>query len=307
MEQADVPALVCRAKLAEQARRYMEMMGFMLHLAERKETAFSKEERNLLGIAFKNVITARRVSWRVLMANETQLSNKVSSLGDHKSTDGQKEMLKQCRLYRGVLEKEICKICQDILQSLQKHILPKTDPSIAALDSQVEAFARRSYKDVRGLEDDLKRLFSGEEAGSRILRITNAENVVFYYKMKGDLYRYLVETAADYRGVTSGEDINMALCWYYVSREVAKAHLSPADPVRLGLGLNFSVFYQQIMAAPSRACEVAKDTFDEAVLEMPARGSVTFEDSSLIMGFLRDNLTSWTKENRRPNKQEGKT
>eukprot|EP00954_Amorphochlora_amoebiformis_P021409 1346218-Amorphochlora_amoeboformis.AAC.1 len=29
-------------------------------------------------------------------------------------------MLKQCRLYRGVLEKEICKICQDILQ-VTKH------------------------------------------------------------------------------------------------------------------------------------------------------------------------------------------
>jgi 14-3-3 protein epsilon len=53
--------LVYRAKLAEQAERYKEMKQYMSDVA-RDDTSkdLSTEERNLLSVAFKNVIGSRR-------------------------------------------------------------------------------------------------------------------------------------------------------------------------------------------------------------------------------------------------------
>ena len=52
------------AKLAEQAERYEEMVEFMETVAKSSQgEELSVEERNLLSVAYKNVIGARRASW----------------------------------------------------------------------------------------------------------------------------------------------------------------------------------------------------------------------------------------------------
>jgi len=40
--------------------------------------------------------------------------------------------------------------------------------------------------------------------------------------------------------------------------EIAKAELAPTHPIRLGLALNFSVFYYEILNNPDQACKLAK-------------------------------------------------
>ncbi|KAF8969375.1 14-3-3 domain-containing protein [Flammula alnicola] len=57
------------------------------------------EERNLLSVAYKNVIGARRASWRI----------------------AQVSMIKG---YREKIESELAKICEDILDVLDKHLIP---------------------------------------------------------------------------------------------------------------------------------------------------------------------------------------
>jgi 14-3-3 protein epsilon len=52
--------------------------------------------------------------------------------------------------------------------------------------------------------------------------------------------------------------------FFCVAEETAKG-LTPANPIRLGVALNFSVFYYEIMGQPDKACDTARKAFDEAI------------------------------------------
>jgi len=45
---------------------------------------------------------------------------------------------------------------------------------------------------------------------------------------------------------------------YGTAFEVAKSEMQPTHPIRLGLALNYSVFFYEIKNAPDRACQLAK-------------------------------------------------
>jgi hypothetical protein len=67
--------------------------------------------------------------------------------------------------------------------------------------------------------------------------------------------------------------------------------MAPTHPIRLGLALNFSVFYYEIQNSPDRACQLAKQAFDDAIAELDTLNEESYKDSTLIMQLLRDNLT----------------
>ena len=48
-------------------------------------------------------------------------------------------------------------------------------------------------------------------------------------------------------------------------QDIALAELAPTHPIMLGLALNFSVFYYEILNSPDRACSLAKQAFNEAI------------------------------------------
>lgn len=83
----------------------------------------------------------------------------------------------------------------------------------------------------------------------------NAESVVFYYKMMGDYYRYLSEVAT---GENLEEYKENAKKSYEKATEAAEKDLPTTHPIRLGLALNFSVFYYEILNDPEKACTLAK-------------------------------------------------
>ena len=97
---------VQRAKLAEQAERYDDMASAMKKVTE-SGNELSNEERNLLSVAYKNVVGARRSSWRVISSIEQK-------------TEGSERKQSMARDYREKIEKELKDICQDVLVS-HKH------------------------------------------------------------------------------------------------------------------------------------------------------------------------------------------
>ena len=78
---------------------------------------------------------------------------------------------------------------------------------------------------------------------------------MFYYKMKGDYHRYLAEFAT---GNDRKEAAENSLVAYKAASDIAMTELPPTHPIRLGLALNFSVFYYEILNSPDRACRLAK-------------------------------------------------
>jgi len=236
---------VYSAKLAEQAERYDEMVEEMKKVAQ-SNVELTVEERNLLSVAYKNVIGARRASWRIISSIEQKEENK-----------GNESHVARIKSYRHKIEQELSGICQDILKVLEDHLIPTA---------------------------------------------TSGESKVFYYKMKGDYHRYLAEFATSAGRKEAAEN---SLIAYKSASDIAVTELAPTHPIRLGLALNFSVFYYEILNSPDRACQLAKQAFDDAIAELDTLSEDSYKDSTLIMQLLRDNLTLWTSD--MSTEGEGKT
>ena len=110
---------------------------------------------------------------------------------------------------------------------------------------------------------------------------------------KGDYLRYEAEFSTENERKKAAEESLQA---YKEASDVAKEELASTNAIRLGLALNFSVFYYEILNAPERACRLAKSAFDDAIKEIGNMEEGQYKDSTLIMQLLRDNLTLWTSD-----------
>jgi len=227
---------VYMAKLSEQAERYEEMASYMDSLVK-TTSELTIEERNLLSVAYKNVIGSLRAAWRI-----------VSSIEQKEEGRKNDEHVTLVREYRAKIETELSEICGCIIKLLDGNLIPSAN---------------------------------------------GGESKVFYLKMKGDYYRYLAEFKVGDDRKSAAEETMLA---YKNAQEIALAELPSTHPIRLGLALNFSVFYYEILNAADKACSMAKQAFEEAIAELDTLGEESYKDSTLIMQLLRDNLTLWTSD-----------
>jgi len=89
----------------------------------------SVEERNLLSVAYKNVIGARRASWRI-----------VSSIEQKEESKGNEQQVTLIKEYRTKIEQELAKICDDILGVLDNSLIP------AAGSGESKVFYYKMYR-----------------------------------------------------------------------------------------------------------------------------------------------------------------
>jgi len=105
IDEFSVDDLLGAAKIAEVAERYEDMCKFLRKLVQmksEKKEMLTVDERNLLSVAYKNVVGTKRQSRRIL--SEGQL-------------DMEKDMINN---YRRIVEKELEGVCNEVLELLNK-------------------------------------------------------------------------------------------------------------------------------------------------------------------------------------------
>jgi len=109
-------SLIQKAKLAENAERYEDMAEAMKEVTKMvDENGLAKEERNLLSVAYKNIVGAKRSSWRVISSIEQKATDKVDKLAAD---------------YREVIEKELSTVCHEVLDLLDNHLVANAEKDL---------------------------------------------------------------------------------------------------------------------------------------------------------------------------------
>jgi len=254
-DKLDHAGLISLARLAETAERFPDMCILMKKLVEAKckaGTPLKVDERNLLSVAYKNVIGSKRSSWRT-----------VSSIESPEDDAAWSEVTKE---YQTQIEAELQSICQEVIALI--------GPDINAGEDNKHEYGEWALLTTLKQEDKSD---------------THDETEVFYLKMIGDYCRYLAEI-----GNKSATAFTSA--FYEMAMEKAEASLAETHPTRLGLALNYSVCFYEILKKPDDACALAKKAFDGAIEKLDTLNDASYKDSTLIMQLLRDNLTLWTSE-----------
>ncbi len=152
-----------------------------------------------------------------------------------------------------------------------------------------------------GLVTDLKTTLEKEltDLCDRMLKLidnyllkktTPIESKVFYLKMKGDYYRYLAEfTSGDKHSQVANSSLNA----YKEANDLA-GELACTNPIKLGLALNFSVFYYEVMNDPATACQIANQAFQEGIQQLEKIEDDQYKDSTTILQLLKENIDMWS-------------
>lgn len=182
------------ARVAEQSERFRDMVDFLKPVISDKGPTLSQDERNLLSVAFKNLVSQQRTAIRTIGAIEQ--NQKYAKFATHMSD------------YKRKIEEELYRNCDEIIDTIRKSVLAKAS-------------------------DD--------------------ESRAFFLKMIGDYCRYIAESAKTERLEKTKND---ALSAYTEAVALAEKSLNACNSIRLGLALNFSVFYYEVMQDVRRACEL---------------------------------------------------
>ena len=159
------------------------------------------EERNLVSVAYKNVIQARRESWTKAIA----LQHKE----DGKGEEANQLDLETIHMYKQKIKHEIREICHDVFLLLDHHLLP------VSITVENKVFF---YKMQDEQTDVHKLLCSFVTVVDLIIRCR-----------KGDYYRYLMDITIEEKRQEFAEN---SLVAYTAGTEIARVELSPTHPIR---------------------------------------------------------------------------
>lgn len=224
------------AKLYERAERFPEMVNHIINFVK-LDPNLTIEERIILSAGFKNVISSKRASWRLMFTEEKKEEKKNS------------QNLNYTREIKARIEEEMRDICDLIQDTLDQYLIPNSK---------------------------------------------DHENKVFYLKLKGDYYRYRSEFAV---GKEFEEMVNLAEKAYKDAYEIAEKNIPIQNSIRLGLSLNFSVFYYEIKLLKEEACQIARNAFEEAIKIVDDLERNKAKDTLLIIQLLKENLILWNNDN----------
>lgn len=135
------------------------MINLLKPYVKNKAEDLDFEERNILSVAYKNAVGMRRIAWRAI--SKAQTMNKYSKFEEHIAA------------YLSKIEEECVDLCKDMLNLIQKHLLPKAKKSESGPESEVyflklQADYFRYVAEVGSTEDRI------EKAKTRALNSYNS-------------------------------------------------------------------------------------------------------------------------------------
>ena len=104
--------LLYLSRLAEQCDRFDEMVDYVMQFAQQGEEELTEDERNILSVAFKNVVGSRRAAWRVISLIERKENKKGAAQNADKAKN-----------YKKIIEKELTDQCRRIIDLLNDYLL----------------------------------------------------------------------------------------------------------------------------------------------------------------------------------------
>jgi 14-3-3 protein epsilon len=122
---------------------------------------------------------------------------------------------------------------------------------------------------------------------------TDSESKVFFLKLKADYYRYKCEYTT---GKEFVEACSKAEKVYKEAYELANKDIPISSSTRLGLSLNYSVFFYEIKGLKEEACNIAKNAFDEAMKVLDDLEKFRPKETILIIQLLKENIILWSNE-----------
>ena len=223
------------SKLYERAERFPDMLS-SINKFIKMNPELSKEEKNILSAGYKNILSDKRASWRLLNYMEKRESKKKPA---------QVPYIKEIKSH---IEKEIKEQIESAHKMINEYLLPNAK---------------------------------------------DAESKVFYLRLKADHYRYLSE-------ITKDKEYNKALenaeKFYKEAYEIAIKDLPVINSTRIGLCLNFAVFYYEVKGDKKEGCKIAKKSFEESMKYLDELEKFKSKDILLLIQLLKENLIFWSSE-----------
>jgi hypothetical protein len=99
------------ARVAEQAERFEDMVNFLKPVLDSKGGDVTSDERNLLSVAFKNLISSKRTAWRTISAIEQ--NPKYSKFGESLAS------------YKRKIEEALYADCETVIDLIKQKVLTK--------------------------------------------------------------------------------------------------------------------------------------------------------------------------------------
>lgn len=216
----------------------------------------------------------------------------------------------RCTLLAGAKQAEEMERHQEALQHLQE--LPSFGLPLSPeerncwirnakrlLKFSRDAWENSAVEDRQAISDELENLASELLCFLEACDVNDcSEDLVCFNCFRGDVHRYLALMGGLER---REQEVQRATDAYEVAKQSMEG-LSPLNPVRLGLCLNVSIFYSEVLQDVQNAIKIAKHAFDDAVSFNLGRGEeweTEGFDKALIeqlLCLLRENLTLWTDE-----------
>lgn len=176
------------------------------------------------------------------------------------------------------------------------HKIPKYSKQ-SGYEPAMRAYVKKLEEELVNLCKDMLNLIT-KHLIPKARRAESAESEVFYLKLQGDYFRYVAEVGEGDRLEKATE---RALDSYNKALEkVEESGMNAADPTKLGLLLNFSVFCHETIDQKDQALEMATGAYEEALAEINSLDKGKAQEAATILDFIRENINQWNKKEAPP-------